>query len=122
MNALHAILFTLAYAYGFWLIYVLITGFYRAYLNKTLTGLTKVLAIPPTVVGYAIDLLANYTFAWVWFFEPPRRPLELVTDRLTRYINGPDGRSKRHAKWVCETLLDPFDPTNKHCKTKGASQ
>ena len=121
MNALHAAAFSLIYAYGFWMLYVLIMGFYRAHLDRRLNGLTRGLALPTVVVGYAVDLVANYTFATLWFLELPWRPLELVTDRLTRYINGPDGRAKRHAVWVCETLLDPFDPTNKHCKTKGAA-
>lgn len=118
MNALHLVVFTLAYAYCFWLLYVLIAGLYRAHLNRKLTGLTKALSVPPVVIGYAVDLLANYTFATIWFLELPSHPLELVTGRLTRYINGPEGRCRRHATWVCQVMLDPFDPKNQHCKTK----
>lgn len=80
--ALAALGWVLAYLYGFWLLYVLIMGFYRAYLSKRLTKPALVLASPALIVGYLVDLFANWTIATVWFMEFPRRPLELVTDRL----------------------------------------
>lgn len=110
--------FVLVYLYVFWLMYVLVVCLYRAHLDARLNGFTKVLAAPALAIGYLIDLLANWAFASLWFWELPKSPLELVTDRLTRYMNGPDGRKKSHARWVCETLLDPFDPSNDHCKIR----
>ena len=116
---LHAITLTgwaLAYLYALWLLYVLIMGFYRAHLDKRLHGAVLVLASPAIVIGFAVDLLANWTLAALIFWEIPRKPLELVTDRLNRYINYPNGRRQAMAMWVCDTLLDIFDPTGKHCK------
>jgi hypothetical protein len=44
--------------------------------------------------------------------------LELVTDRLSRYIEqAADDWKKQHANWVCKTLLDYFDPHDRHCVT-----
>ena len=106
---------SLAYIYGFWLLYVLIMGFYRAYLSKRLTRTALVLASPALLVGYLVDLFANWTLATLLFWQWPRRPLELVTDRLTRYISQPSGWRTAPALWVCQTLLDYFDPHDRHC-------
>ncbi|ARV17417.1 hypothetical protein AEP_00455 [Curvibacter sp. AEP1-3] len=104
------------YLYVFWLLYVLIMGFYRAYLSKRLTKPALVLASPALFVGVLVDLIANWTLATVWFLEFPQRPLELVTDRLSRYIGLQDDCwHKTHAVWVCQNLLDYFDPHDKHC-------
>jgi len=111
-----AVLLPFAYAWGFWNLYVLIMGFYRAHLSKQLRGIALWMALPSVVVGYLVDLLANWTFASWWFMEFPRSPLELVTDRLSRYIDGPPGWHQRHAQWVCSTFLDYFDPAGTHCK------
>lgn len=72
-----------AYLYVFWLLYVLIMGFYRAYLNKRLTKPALVLALPAIVVGLLVDFIAN------WTLKPPvghgvsEAAVELVTDRLS---------------------------------------
>lgn len=114
--ALIALGWVLAYLYGFWLLYVLIMGFYRAYLSKKLTKVALVLAFPALAVGYLVDLFANWTFAVLWFREFPERPLELVTDRLSRYIGLKQPCWQQdHANWVCQTLLDYFDPHDRHC-------
>lgn len=106
----------LAYLYSFWLLYVLVMGFYRAWLAKRLTRVALVLASPALLTGYLVDLLANWTFAALWFRELSQRPLELVTDRLSRYIGLQDACwHKAHAQWICATLLDYFDPHNRHC-------
>ena len=106
----------LAYLYGFWLLYVLIMGFYRAYLANKLSKVALVLALPAILVGFCFDLVANWTLATLWFREWPQRPLELVTDRLSRYIEqAADDWKKEHANWVCTTLLDYFDPHDRHC-------
>lgn len=110
---------TVAYLYLFWLLYVLIMGFYRASLAGRLTGIAKWLAGPVVLIGLAVDLLANWTIATVWFREWPPvawgRP-DLVTDRLSRYIDGKPCWQQDHAAWLCTTLLDYFDPSGVHCK------
>lgn len=115
---LAAVLWTLAYLYGFWLLYVLVMGFYRAWLAKKLTWVAIILAFPALVIGYLFDLAANWTVAVVWFRQWPTRPLELVTDRLSRYLTRTDWR-QTHAKWICTNLLDYFDPNDKHCAPTG---
>lgn len=116
-TALYAILFTYGYAYGFWCLYVLVMGLYRAHLTTKLTGFTLWMAYPVVILAYMVDLFANWTFASIWFWEGPRGPRELVTDRLTRYLSHSGGWRRNHAKWLCETLLDAFDPSGQHCKT-----
>jgi hypothetical protein len=106
----------LAYLYGFWLLYVLIMGFYRAYLAKRLTKPALVLAAPAIGFGLVVDWFANWTLAALYFQELPLRPRELVTDRLTRYINQPQTTWRQsHANWICTNLLDYFDPNDVHC-------
>ena len=114
----HAIYYALvgAWLLGFWYLYVLIMGLYRAYLSDKLRGIPMVLAIPALVLGYVVDLLTNWTIAWAIFREPPRTPLELVTDRLSRYMKGPEGWQRRWATGICNGLLDAFDPSGTHCK------
>lgn len=115
-SALIALGWSLAYLYAFWLLYVLIMGFYRAWLSKRLTPVALVLASPALVIGYVVDLLANWTLATLLFWQWPTRPLELVTDRLTRYISTPSGWRTAPAQWVCSNLLDYFDPHDRHCQ------
>lgn len=108
--------YLLLYLWGFWFLYVLVMGLYRAHLNRTLTPTAKVLGFPAVAIGYVVDLLANWFIATPIFLEPPKRPLELVTDRLSRYINIEAGYRFRWAQWICGQLLDPLDPTGRHCK------
>lgn len=99
-----------------WYAYILIMGLYRAKLDNRLTTLTKTLAAPALVVGYLLDWLANWLIASFVFAEPPDEFLELVTDRLSRYLDKGYGWRYRRAKWVCENLLDFFDPRGSHCR------
>lgn len=116
MDALIFCGWVLLYLLVFWYLYVLVMGFYRASLDGRLTGMVKWLAAPAVVTGVAVDLLANLTIATVMFAELPAKPLELVTGRLTRYIDGAPGWRRTRAMWVCHTLLDLFDPRGVHCK------
>lgn len=104
------------YLWIFWALYVLVMGLYRAQLAKQLTTTAKVLGAPFLIIGYSVDLLSNWTIAVIWFQELPYRPLELVTDRLIRYINTDIGFRQRHAQWLCTNLLDYFDPSGRHCQ------
>lgn len=116
MTPLAILGWTCLWLLGFWYLYVLVMGLYRAHLDKRLTGPMLWLAGPALVVGYAVDLVSNWTLASLFFLEPPRRPLELVTDRLTRHIQTGDGWRHDFAKSICVNLLDFFDPSGKHCR------
>lgn len=121
MTALYAALATLGYLWVFWLLYVVTMAFYRASLAGRLTPVAKALALPFVLLAIVLDLLANWTVAAVWFREWPLMKLtgwrpDLVTDRLTRYIDGPPCWRQVQATWICTALLDCFDPSGKHCK------
>lgn len=114
-NALLLLGQALLSVWGLWYLYVLVMGFYRAKLAGKLTVVAFTLAMPAIFIGFLVDLLTNWSIASLWFREWPRRPLELVTDRLTRYqANGPGWRHD-NAAWICANLLDYFDPHDTHC-------
>jgi len=115
LTILYTFLYTLGTLWIFWYFYVLIMGLYRAHLSKSLTKSALILAYPAVIVGYLIDIGVNWTIATVIFFEPPISLTDTVSNRLTRYIRGEDGRRKKQALFICHNLLDYFDPSGKHC-------
>lgn len=100
------------YLWAFWLAYVLVMGLYRAHLARRMTRLMYVMAAPVLALGFLMDVLANLTVATLAFAEPPRE--WLVTSRLKRHVRTGTWRGLL-AAWVCDTLLDVFDPTGDHC-------
>lgn len=61
-------------------------------------------------IGYAVDALVNLTGATLLFLELPRELT--VTARCKRLSPLPTWRGAV-ARWLCDTLLHPFDPG--HC-------
>jgi hypothetical protein len=59
-------------------------------------------------------LILNVIVGTVLFFELPRE--WLLTARLKRHHASPVG-SRRYAiaRWICQNLLNPFDPKGGHC-------
>lgn len=107
---------TLTFLLFFWYLYVLVMGLYRGYLSGKLKGFPLYLSYPAVILGYLVDLLANYTVFTLVFLEIPKRPLELVTDRLTRYLDGDSFNWRYKISFcICTGLLDVFDPSNDHC-------
>lgn len=96
-----------------WAFYVMVMGLYRAHLDNRLTPVTKVLAYPWVFAGLVIDVAVNLTVANIVFLELPSELL--VTDRLKRLIKTDDGWRAKNANWICNNLLDIFDPTGNHC-------
>ena len=107
--------YTIAFLYVFWALYVLVMGFYRAHLKGQLTGVVKWLAWPWVILGCAVDVFAQYTVAAVFFLDAPKMGEHLVTDRLQRYVAEGRGWRYHKAKWICDNLLDIFDPNGDHC-------
>ena len=107
------LLSVLAYLYAFWCAYVLVMGIYRAHLAHRLVGLNKLLALPVVAVGYFMDVACNLIVAPLVFLDWPREAL--VTSRLIRYKRDDHGWRGRVADFICERLLDVFDPTGDHC-------
>ena len=104
---------TLAFLWIFWGFYVLVMGIYRAHLDKRLTPVTRVLSAPFVVVGAVFDVVANITIASIIFLEFPRELL--VTARLKRHIRSGTGWRHKLSTYVCDHVLDVFDPTGNHC-------
>lgn len=113
-DAIFLIGWSALFLWVFWGLYVLVMGLYRAHLDHRLTPVTTVLGLPFVVVGFVVDVLANITLASIAFFEVPRE--WLVTDRLQRHIRTPTSAWRtRLASWICDHLLDVFDPSGDHC-------
>jgi hypothetical protein len=107
------LLWTVGFLWAFWGMYVLVMGIYRAHLSHRLRGLVLVLSLPFVVIGFLMDVFANLTIASLVFLEPPRE--WLVTSRLQRYIAHGTGWRAAKARWICDNLLDVFDPSGDHC-------
>lgn len=108
-----AIFILFCYLWIFWGLYVLVMGVYRAYLDKRLTKITIALSFPFLILGIIVDVLANIFVASIIFLEPPKE--FLVTMRLQRYNKQNLGWRTSLSTWICDNLLDVFDPTGSHC-------
>lgn len=105
-----------AITWVFWAMYVFVMGMYRAKLNGRLGGVNYYMGYPVFAIGMLTDILFNLTLAVLIFLDLPRETL--VTSRLKRYMAQGEqdgGWRYRLAKWFCDNLLDPFDPTGDHC-------
>ena len=105
--------FSLLYLWLFYALYVFTMSVYRAKLAGRLCGLSLVLLYPIVIIAALMDVVCNLTLATLVFLEPPQELL--VTTRLKRYHASEDGWRTDLAAYVCENLLDPFDPTGEHC-------
>lgn len=103
----------LSYCWISWGLYVLIMGVYRAHLAKRLNWATILLSLPFLALGYILDVLANIFIASILFLEVPRE--WFVTTRLQRYNAQKSNWRSKLSKWICDNLLDVFDPTGSHC-------
>jgi len=118
-QAVGGLLGMVVYIWLFWILYVLIMGFYRAHLSGRLNALGYAMASPFLLLGYAVDIFCQYTLATLLFWDFPDTWKEwTVTSRLQRYLAGPDSKRKTVANFLCKKMLDPFDPTGQHCKVK----
>ncbi len=103
------------------ILYAIISITYVCYLAITnamrvraeITWPVWVLLGPIVVVGVAADFILNIIVGTLLFLDIPKEPL--FTARLKRYREGPDGTRKKTACFICEKLLNIFDPTKKHC-------
>lgn len=101
------------YLWAFFGLYVLVMGLYRAYLKGDMPWPIKVLGAPFLILGLAVDAFANVFIASFVLAEAPRE--WLVTTRLSR-LEHEHGWRGDIARWVCDSILDPLDPTGEHCK------
>lgn len=109
------ILSIVAFLWIFWVLYVFTMGVYRAYLSKRLTGINFYLALPVVSIATLVDVIANFTIAIIVFADMPFELL--VTQRLIRYQSEyhPNDFRKKLAIYICDNMLDIFDPRGNHC-------
>lgn len=74
-----------------------------------------ILCLPAVALGILFDVLANLTIATIVFRKLPRE--WLVTTRLIKIQNDPNEHihNKILAKYICDNMLDIFDPSGNHC-------
>lgn len=65
------------------------------------------------VFGYPLDVIANVIVSLVAFQRLPKRPL--LTGTLIWWQETDDARRAKWARLICRELLNPFDPSGKHC-------
>lgn len=107
------LLYTAGLAYSLWIFYILVMGLYRAKLNNRLSKAATVFGAPFLLIGYILDVVSNLTIASVILMEWPKEAL--VTTRLRRHLSGSKTWRYHIAKYICDSLLDPFDPRGSHC-------
>lgn len=106
--------YTIAGLYVFWIFYLAVMALFSAKEKGTLPKAALILGYPVLIVGAIIDLAMNAAVFSIIFFEPPKE--WLVTKRLARHIKKGSGWRQKLAKWICENLLDAFDPDHRgHC-------
>lgn len=88
-------------------------GIYRAKLKGNLKGLNLIFAYPIVILAVIVDVFFNLVVAPVVFLDFPREML--VTTRLQRYMAGEEGWRKNIANYICNSILDIFDPDGDHC-------
>lgn len=99
--------------YALWVFYVAVMHLKRCRDAGTLSRPALYLGYPVLLVGYLLDVFVQMVPATVLFLDLPRE--FTLTDRLRRYIAGPEGWRETVAVWMCSHLLNTFDPDGRHC-------
>jgi len=96
-----------------WALYIMAMGL-QPHL-KTMHPIAKVHGYTLFLVAVVFDVVVNWTVASALFLD---RPQELMLTRRLKRYHGPAyaGSWRAYlAEWICEHLLDQFDPRGKHC-------
>lgn len=99
-------------AYLLWALYIIVMALQRARRDGTLSMPALILGAPLIVAGVALDAILNLTIMSAVMLERPKE--WLVTARLKRHCGQPTWRGAI-ARWMCQNLLDTFDPDGRHC-------
>lgn len=65
------------------------------------------------LLGYPLDVLANLIVSALAFQRFPKD--WLLTGTLKEWVASGDKRRAKWAGYICRDLLNPFDPSLKHC-------
>jgi len=66
--------------------------------------------------GLPLDAVLHFIPGTIWFLDLPQELT--LSKRLERYREDPKYKGTwrmRHADFVCERILNPFDPSGHHC-------
>lgn len=65
-------------------------------------------------IGLALDFILTVVIGTIIFADLPRE--SKFTDRLKRHLMRDSAQWRyREARWICDNLLNPFDPKGRHC-------
>lgn len=95
----------------FYILYLAAINIYAHWNELTLNA--KVITAPIVAVMLAVDCFFQQTLFIAIFLDLSQE--WLVTQRLQRYRNMPSGWRLELATWICTNMLNPFDPSRKHC-------
>ncbi len=109
---LYLIGYIIVSTYFTWVLYIAMMPLKKAYEAKSLNLVGKILGYPWLAIMLATDFLYNITTGSVWFLLYPQDLL--FTERLNRMLKKTGWRFGL-AKWICRTILDPYDPDGRHC-------
>jgi hypothetical protein len=99
--------------YMLWIHYLAVMNLKRCRDAGQLTGFVRYPAYLALASGLLWDLFVNVFICTFMFLELPKETT--VTSRLKRHINSEGWRSTE-AAWICQNLLNRFDPSGNHCK------
>lgn len=97
--------------YVLWVYYLAVMNLKRA--EYRLSDTQRAFAMLIYYPGLLLDALVNIFVLTFVMLELPRE--WLVTPRVSRLKNDTGWRGII-ARWLCDTLLDDFDPSGCHCK------
>jgi hypothetical protein len=100
--------------YILWVLYLAVMCLKGARDAGRLSKPVYYLSLPILSLGYFLDFLVNMFVMTFIMLELPRE--FLVTSRVIRHKYQGAGYRKKVATWICDNLLDPFDPSGCHCK------
>lgn len=98
--------------YLFFILYVASMGMIRAHNEGKLNWFLWALCLPFVTVSVIVNIIHNVTIVSLLFWELPKE--WTVSTRMKRHYNSNDYRGKI-SRWLCATLLNPFDHTGDHC-------
>lgn len=100
--------------YTLWIFYLAVMNLQKARDAGRLSKVAFYLGAPLLYFGLFLDFFCNMTVMTVLMLELPKELL--VTGRVSRHKYKGTGYRKKVATWMCDNLLDPFDPSGCHCK------
>lgn len=105
------LLYLLADLWLFFIMYVASMGMIRAHKEGKINFVLWALCVPFVAIALLVDMVNNIIVFTVLFAEIPKELL--VTARLKRHASQHTFRGKL-ARWIGDTLLNPFDHTGNH--------